>query len=452
MRIVVLDDDPTGSQTVHSCPLLLSWDISTLRDGIRNHPNLLFILANTRALTENKLTERIEIIANNLKEALRLEGINFSDLLFISRGDSTLRGHGFLEPKLISNELGPFDAVFHIPAFFEGGRKTLNGIHFLNDTPIHKTIFSKDPRFGFSTSNLTEWLFNKSSGELLPNKILRITIDMLNVSKTNIFNDRKNELQEFLCNLNQDNHVIVDAISQEHLQILVNNLRSLKLKKNFLFRSAASFINAISGVTSKIISSKEIHYLKAKDSFGNCKPGIVIVGSYVDLSGSQLELLLRQKSCKGLELSASKFESILLRSSSDMLLNKMKSELISKGKEILLENYSLVLYTSREIVSLTSELKQVNFEISLAKFMASISKELSFYAGFYISKGGTTTNTFLVDGLRAKSVYLHGQIMPGLSLVYAKSGKNSFPVVTFPGNLGNNEMLLQAYGIMTSIE
>tara|TARA_Y100001968_G_scaffold333366_1_gene395766 strand:- start:270 stop:1637 length:1368 start_codon:yes stop_codon:yes gene_type:complete len=452
MRIVVLDDDPTGSQTVHSCHLLLSWDISTLREGIRNQTDLLFILANTRVLTENKLIERIKIIANNLKEALRLEGIKYDDLLFISRGDSTLRGHGFLEPKLISNELGPFKAVFHIPAFFEGGRKTINGIHFLNDIPVHKTIFSQDPRFGFSTSDLTEWLLYKSSGEILPKNILRITIDMLNSSKINLFDNKKNQLQDFLCNLKQQHHVIVDANKKEDLEILVNNIRSLKSKKNFLFRSAASFINAISGVDSKIISSKEIYYLKAKDSLGNCKPGIVIVGSYIKLSENQLELLLKQKSWKGLELSVSKFESIFFGTSSKMLLNEMKSELISQGREILLKNYNLVLYTSREIISLTTELKQVDFEIALAKFMAVISSELSCFAGFFISKGGTTTNTFLVDGLKAKSVYLHGQIMPGLSLVYAKTEKNSFPVVTFPGNLGNDEMLLQACQIMSGIK
>ena len=51
MKVVVIDDDPTGSQTVHSCPLLLGWDRESLRRGLRHPSPLLFLLADTRALT-----------------------------------------------------------------------------------------------------------------------------------------------------------------------------------------------------------------------------------------------------------------------------------------------------------------------------------------------------------------------------------------------------------------
>jgi len=44
MKVVVIDDDPTGSQTVHSCPLLLRWDVDTLRQGLRHASPLLFLL------------------------------------------------------------------------------------------------------------------------------------------------------------------------------------------------------------------------------------------------------------------------------------------------------------------------------------------------------------------------------------------------------------------------
>jgi uncharacterized protein YgbK (DUF1537 family) len=33
-KIVVLDDDPTGSQTVHSCLLLTRWDVDSLKQGL----------------------------------------------------------------------------------------------------------------------------------------------------------------------------------------------------------------------------------------------------------------------------------------------------------------------------------------------------------------------------------------------------------------------------------
>ena len=47
MKFVVIDDDPTGSQTVNDCLLLLKWDCSTLVKGFESKSNLFFILANT---------------------------------------------------------------------------------------------------------------------------------------------------------------------------------------------------------------------------------------------------------------------------------------------------------------------------------------------------------------------------------------------------------------------
>ncbi len=75
MTIVVIDDDPTGSQTLHSCPLLLRWDLDSLRRGLRQRPRLLFLLANTRALTAAQAAVRNREIVAALAEALAAEGI-----------------------------------------------------------------------------------------------------------------------------------------------------------------------------------------------------------------------------------------------------------------------------------------------------------------------------------------------------------------------------------------
>ena len=128
MKFVVIDDDPTGSQTVHDCLLLLKWDCSTLVKGFESESNLFFILANTRSLSENDAILTIEEICKNLKTVITSPAYE-EEIIFISRGDSTLRGHNFLEPSTLNNCLGPFDATFHIPAFIEGKRLTLSLIH-----------------------------------------------------------------------------------------------------------------------------------------------------------------------------------------------------------------------------------------------------------------------------------------------------------------------------------
>ena len=113
MKFVVIDDDPTGSQTVNDCLLLLKWDYLTLIKGFESESNLFFILANTRSLSESDAKLRIEEICKNLKTAIAIKSYA-EELIFISRGDSTLRGHNFLEPSVLNNCLGPFDATFHI--------------------------------------------------------------------------------------------------------------------------------------------------------------------------------------------------------------------------------------------------------------------------------------------------------------------------------------------------
>ena len=95
LKIVVIDDDPTGSQTVHGCPLLLRWDAASLAQGLRQPSPLLFLLANTRALDPEQARQRVREICRALGPALaaaQAEGV-IDGWLLVSRGDSTLRGH-----------------------------------------------------------------------------------------------------------------------------------------------------------------------------------------------------------------------------------------------------------------------------------------------------------------------------------------------------------------------
>ena len=152
MKIVVIDDDPTGSQTVHSCPLLLRWDEAALRRALRHPSPLLFVLANTRALTPEAAATRNREIVGALVLAMAAEGLQEHELLLVSRGDSTLRGHGVLEPQVLAQaweeNFAAVDATLHVPAFLEGGRTTVNGVHLLPGEPVHTTAFARDRLFG----------------------------------------------------------------------------------------------------------------------------------------------------------------------------------------------------------------------------------------------------------------------------------------------------------------
>ena len=145
-KIIVIDDDPTGSQTVHSCLLLTKWDVETLKLGLLDESPIFFILSNTRALTPEQAATVTGEVTHNLKKAIAQS--NIQDFLVVSRSDSTLRGHYPIETDVIAAELGQFDAHFLVPAFFECGRVTRNSTHYLMvngvETPVHKTEFAKD--------------------------------------------------------------------------------------------------------------------------------------------------------------------------------------------------------------------------------------------------------------------------------------------------------------------
>jgi uncharacterized protein YgbK (DUF1537 family) len=63
-------------------------------------------------------------------------------------------------------------------------------------------------------------------------------------------------------------------------------------------------------------------------------------------------------------------------------------------------------------------------------FAAAVAPEL----GLIVSKDGITMHTLLAYGLDQNLVELQEQLLPRLSVVMA----GDLPVITFPGNLGDN--------------
>ena len=250
MKVVVIDDDPTGSQTVHSCPLLLRWDQETLRQGLRHPSPLLFVLANTRALSPPEATERNRDIVEALAAAMAAEKVRPDQVQLVSRGDSTLRGHGVLEPQVLAEawqaRFEPVDATLHVPAFLPGGRTTVNGVHLLHGDPVHTTAFAQDRLFGYSTSDLAAWLEEKSGGAIAQESVTRlgwVLLDRAAEGRRGGGPEGLTELLHWLEALEGNQPVVVDATRIEQLEALGAALHQLQGRKRFLFRSAASLLN-----------------------------------------------------------------------------------------------------------------------------------------------------------------------------------------------------------------
>ena len=442
MKVVVIDDDPTGSQTVHSCPLLLHWDVEDLRVGLRHSSPLMFLLADTRALTEEQAGQRNREIAANLDAALSAEGLQRSDLLVVSRGDSTLRGHGVLEPAALAQCFGPFDATFHIPAFLEGGRTTVNGVHLLRGVPVHTTAFACDRVFSYTTSDLSDWLEERSRGAIQADDVVRISGRELDAA----CGSGLPTLIERLRQLGGNAAVVVDAERQSQLTAFAAAVRSLRREKRFLFRAAASLVKALADPGVQPLDAQGLAALRRRDDRGCRLPGLVMVGSHVPLADQQLELLLAEDACVPIEISVPRIARVLEGPIPDLLMADLERVWREQLQHALVRGATPVLFSSRGEWRGGSEREGRRLSRELARLMARLTAAMAPSLGYLISKGGTTTQTLLGAGLALRSLHLEGQLLPGLSLVRPSDGRlQQLPILTFPGNLGDAGTLLLAW-------
>ena len=65
-KIIVFDDDPTGSQTVRGCPLLLDFSTASLLVGLADPSPLLFLLTNSRALEPEQVRQQLKALCQRL--------------------------------------------------------------------------------------------------------------------------------------------------------------------------------------------------------------------------------------------------------------------------------------------------------------------------------------------------------------------------------------------------
>ncbi|MBZ8179890.1 four-carbon acid sugar kinase family protein [Oscillatoria salina] len=428
-KIIVLDDDPTGSQTVHSCLLLMRWDVETLRLGLADDSPIFFILTNTRALTPEQAADVTREVCHNLKLALEAEGIE--EFLIVSRSDSTLRGHYPIETDIIAEELGEFDAHFLTPAFFEGGRITRDNIHYLLingiETPVHETEFARDSVFGYKNSYLPAYVEEKTKGRVPTEKVQQF-----------LLGDIRKGSRERLMSLRGNQCCAVDATNQGDFDIFAADvLAATAAGKRFLFRSAASLLTSLANLDKQPVAATDMSQYKR-----TAKPGVVLVGSHVKKTTQQLKQLLEESDVEGIEVKV-----IRLRNLSSERA-KILAETLEKVKVSFDEGKTPVVYTSRQEITFINAQERLEFGAKVSALLMDVVKGLPEEISFLISKGGITSNDVLSKGLNLRLARLLGQILPGCSLVRTPAEHPQFPnlpVVLFPGNVGNTEGLVTVY-------
>jgi len=430
IRVVVLDDDPTGTQTVHGCLLLTQWNRSTVALAFEDDCPFFYVLTNARAYTTE---EAREITRSIMETVLEVNGKHQDTLIFISRSDSTLRSHFPVEVDEITRLLsqregtGP-DATFLVPAFFEGGRVTLDDTHYIRQgdrlIPTAETEFARDSVFGYSTSHLPSYIEEKTGGRVLASTVRSVTLDMLR-------DPEPSHLTDWLRSLNDNTWAIVNAERYEDLHRFTKALRLLvKAGRRYVFQSAASLVKSLTETPDQTLLGTEIAT--------GAQPGFFAVGSHVRLTTAQLQELLACSGVGGIEVDARQI--LNARAATMGAVLRLVRRLSSQGT-------TPVLYTSRQEMRFSSVQERMEAGQEISDFLSSVVRDLPYSPSYLVAKGGITSHDILAHGLELVTARVLGQILPGVPVVKSPPDHRfgEVPYVIFPGNVGGPDALKQVY-------
>jgi len=433
VKAVVLDDDPTGTQTVHGIDVLAGWSVPALAEALADPGPCFFILTNSRSMAGPRAAEVNREIVSNLLEASRLTGREFA---LVSRSDSTLRGHFAMELEALRQGLGrPVDGVVVMPAFFEGGRYTVDNVHYVAEgdslVPAAQTEFARDTTFGYSRSDLREWIEEKTGGAVRASDVAAVSIQTLRRP------DAAERARDLLMGLPRGAHVIVNAADYGDAEAFVHGLLLAEAAgKRYLFRTAASFVRVRAGLGARpLLAASE--YCEA-----GRQGGLVVAGSYTARTTAQLESLLALPGTAPVEVRVDRLASGVSRRLETARASAMAQEAVAAGRHA-------VVYTSRALESALGRAGDLQAGRVVSDTLVDIVRSLGARPRFTIAKGGITSSDIATKGLGMRRARVLGQAAPGVP-VWLLGPESRFPgmkFVVWPGNVGGPNDLRDLVGL-----
>ena len=435
-KIVVLDDDPTGVQTVHDISVYTDWTKDSIRQGFQEKNNLFYILTNSRGFTQDETTLAHNEIAANVDAVAKELG---KEYIFISRSDSTLRGHYPLETEILRTNYEKntgciIDGEILCPFFKEGGRFTIDDVHYVrygNELiPANETEFAKDKTFGYRAATMPEYVEEKTKGAYPAGNVVCISLDEIHQMAID-------EIEQKLLHVQGFNKIIVNAVDYADLKVFCVALyRAMAKGKVFMFRTAAAIVKVMGGVSDQPLLEKE-QMVRANELHG----GIIVVGSHTEKTTRQLEALKQLSDIRFVELDATKM-------AETGGLEKEVERCLALEEAWIRDGKTVCCYTSRALITADTGNKEDELRLSvrISDAVQSLVGGLSVVPKFVIAKGGITSSDVGTKALGVKRANVLGQIEPGIPVwqTGAESKFPGIPYVIFPGNVGEDTTLRYA--------
>ncbi|MCI2959299.1 hypothetical protein MN032_16550 [Agromyces atrinae] len=432
--LVVLDDDPTGTQSVADLPVLARWDVADFEWAFDQGAPAVYVLTNSRSLDAATAAERNREVVTAAQSAAAARGIRLG---FASRSDSTLRGHFPLETDVITETLAglgadPIDAVILVPAFPDAGRVTIGGTHYMRVAgdlqPVGETEFARDSTFGYSASALPEWVAEKTGGRIPAADV--VVLDLGTVRRGGA------AIAETLIAVPRGSVVAVDVVDENDLRLLALGLdEAERAGRNHLYRVGPPFVRARIG--QEVRSPLTIGEIEASGALAD-RGGLIVVGSHVGLTTRQLAALRAARpDAVTIELPV---HAVLDEESAARTIDAAVEEVARA-----LPAGDVIVHTSRELVRTDDpdESLDISRRVSDA-LVAVVRRSLDLVPPrFVIAKGGITSSDVASRGLEIARATVRGPLLPGIVSLWAPADGPALgiPYIVFAGNVGGDDSL-----------
>jgi uncharacterized protein YgbK (DUF1537 family) len=456
-RLVALDDDPTGTQTIADLPVLTSWTVADVQWALQQPTTGFFVLTNTRSLSEADAAERNRQIVDALDQAASLEQVSY---VIASRSDSTLRGYFPLETDVLAEELAArgtvVDGVIICPSYVEPGRLTVDSVHWARTAegmiPVSHSEFAKDASFGYRNSDLRDWVEEKTAGRIPREEVATITLTDIRVGGPE-------RVYEILADLRNGQPVVVDTAEDADQQVVVLALlRAEAAGKNFIYRIGPSFVRARTGQRATPPADpdrlREIFARRPTDS-DETRPatahGLIAVGSHVGLTTRQLDRLRDRGKIIEVELDVP----TLLE---DSARDRHVTDVARQAAKTLRNNDAdsdIVIRTSRTLVTGNDAVSSLVIARTVSAALVGTVREIvsQVRPAFVLAKGGITSSDTATEGLGIRRAWCRGTMLPGIiSLWEPVTGPaQGIPYIVFAGNVGDDDALAAVIDTLRSV-
>lgn len=441
--VVVIDDDPTGCQTVSEVPVITCWEDDDLRWLLSRDRSMGFVLTNSRAMQAEQAAAVNRDIVDRATALGAERGVAVSVL---SRSDSTLRGHFAVEVGAICRALEesghPVDLILLAPAFFEAGRITHDDIHYVSDSgleqPVADTAYANDPAFAFAESDLTDWVRARLGDPEA--SVTTLPLPLLREDDTEAVARRMLGMVGKATPGRMPPVVIANGTCQLDYDVVARAVRRLEANGvSVVSRCGPSYVASRLGEPVPL----PLHGLSAAGSVAG--PGLVVVGSHVPLSTAQLAVLVDELGPSVVELDPVEVTGPDRQQHTGQLVDAVCAALAT-GDDV-------VLATSRSLLSGPD----VRGSLDIAGAVSSAINEVVEAVldrtppSWIVAKGGITSARMISDVLRLRRGWIVGQMQKGLVPMWRDDDTSSRkpPCVIFPGNVGTPQTLLEVVRSLT---